>query len=346
MKLSIVGHFALGKDFNDGQTVKTRNLYNKLKEIYGADEINIVDTYNYKKAPFKLLQNCINAIKNSDNVIILPAKNGVKIFVPLFVKLNKKYNKKIIYAVVGGWLPDVLLENNRLLKKSYYLNCILVETEGMKKRLNELGLSNVDILLNFKNINVLGEEELPMLDSSEYRVCTFSRIIKEKGIENAINAVNKVNEKIGKNVFKLDIYGPVSDDYKEEFENILATNNKEWLEYKGVIPSSQSVSVLKEYNLLLFPTYYFGEGLAGTIIDAYSAGVPVIASDWKYNKEIVKDGITGKIFETKNDEELASILEEYYLGKYEIENLRKNCLEEAKKYTPDIAILGITKYIE
>lgn len=346
MKLSIVGHFAVGQEFNDGQTVKTRNLYNKLVEIYGQDEVEIVDTYNYKKNPLKLLKNCANAIKNSENVIILPAKNGVKVFVPLFVKLNKKYKRNIIYAVVGGWLPDVLNENKKLLKSSSDLNCILVETEGMKKRLNDLGLNNVDILLNFKNISVLQESELPELSNEVFKVCTFSRVIKEKGIENAINAVKLANEKLGKDVFKLDIYGPIGNEYKEEFENVLNNCNKNWVEYKGVIPSSESVGVLKEYNLLLFPTYYFGEGLAGTVIDAYSAGVPVVASDWKYNSEVVKNGITGNIFETKNDKEFAEILEKYYLGEMDIQAIRKNCLEEAKKYTPDVAILGITKYIK
>jgi len=346
MKLSIVGHFAVGQDFNDGQTVKTRNLYNKLVEIYGQDEVEIVETYNYKKNPLKLLKNCIAAIKNSDNIVILPAKNGVKVFVPLFVRLNKKYNKNLIYAVVGGWLPDVLKDNTKLLNSACKLDKVLVETEGMKKRLNDLGMNNVDILLNFKNISVLSEKELPNLSVDTFKVCTFSRVIKEKGIENAINAVSMVNKKLGKKAFKLDIFGPVGNEYKEEFENVLNSCNKEWVEYKGVIPSSESVGILKEYNLLLFPTYYFGEGLAGTVIDAYSAGVPVIASDWKYNSEIVKHKITGTIFETKNDEQFSDILEEYYLGKVDIQNIRKNCLKEAKKYTPDVAILGITKYIK
>ena len=185
MKISIVGHFAQGQKFNDGQTVKTKNLCNKLKEIYGENEINIVDTYNYKKHPIRLLKNCINAIKKSDNVIILPAKNGVKVFVPLFVKLNKKYNKNIIYAVVGGWLPDVLGEHQKLLNSACDLNCVLVETGGMKKRLNELGLNNVDILLNFKNISVL--EKLPVgLRHCAEVFHTLAKVLKDKGYSTAV----------------------------------------------------------------------------------------------------------------------------------------------------------------
>lgn len=58
MKVGIVGHYARNFDFFDGQTVKTRNLYNALIKIYGEDEVFLVDTYNYRKHPFKLKTNC------------------------------------------------------------------------------------------------------------------------------------------------------------------------------------------------------------------------------------------------------------------------------------------------
>ena len=37
MKIGIVGHFAKNKNLNDGQTIKTRNLYYQLIEIYGKN---------------------------------------------------------------------------------------------------------------------------------------------------------------------------------------------------------------------------------------------------------------------------------------------------------------------
>ncbi len=37
-------------------------------------------------------------------------------------------------------------------------------------------------------------------------------------------------------------------------------------------------------------------GFAGTLIDAMAAGVPVIASNWKYNPEIVIENVTGRIY--------------------------------------------------
>lgn len=345
MKITIVGHFAEKQNFNDGQTVKTRNLYKELERRYKED-VDFVDTYNYKAHPFRLLRKCIKAIKTSDYVIILPAMNGVKIFMPLFISLNKKYHHKIIYAVVGGWLPEFLENKKTLLEKIKQLDKVLVETNSMKIKLNEMGIMNVDILLNFKNIKPLDAKELKSDISDIYKVCTFSRVIKEKGIENAINVVESINKKYNKPIYSLDIYGPIAPEYKEEFENLINSANSNFIKYKGIVDSNKSVDTIRNYDLLLFPTYYKGEGLAGTIIDAFFSGVPVVASDWRYNSDIVEDKINGFIFKTQDDNDMEQILEDVYNKKYDIKIMKENCLKEANKYLPDIAIEPLIRFIE
>ena len=345
-KICICGHFGENNNFTDGQTVKTQNIYEVLEKQYGLQNIDKIDTYNWKKKPFYFFGDCVKKAKNSENLIILPAQNGVKVFIPLFTFLNKFYKKNVFYAVVGGWLPELLKSNKRLLKRAKQLTKIFVETNKMKQKLNELGLENVEILLNFKNIHPIKENEIEDVDYTQLKVCTFSRVIEEKGIENAINVVNKINEDYKKAIYKLDIYGPIDNGYKEKFDNIMKKQNIFNICYGGVIDSKKSVETIKEYDLLLFPTYYEGEGLAGTIIDAFSAGVPVVASDWRYNKDIIKNGETGFIFKTKNDDEFEKILRDVYLKKYNILDMKKMCLKEAEKYMPDVAIKAITKYIK
>ena len=91
-KVAICGHFGGNKKFFDGQTTKTKNLYEVLAEKYGENEIYVIDTYNWRKNPFMLLKKCVTASKKSKNIIILPAHNGVKVFVPLFTRLKKIFN--------------------------------------------------------------------------------------------------------------------------------------------------------------------------------------------------------------------------------------------------------------
>ena len=68
----------------------------------------------------------------------------------------------------------------------------------MKKKLNIMGLNNVEIMLNFKDLRPVEENQIRRTNFNNIRVCTFSRVIKEKGIENAINVVSKVNRRIRK----------------------------------------------------------------------------------------------------------------------------------------------------
>lgn len=342
-KVTICGHFGGNEKFLDGQTVKTKNLYKALVDEYGDKNINIIDTYNWKKHPFKLLINCIKASKNSKNIIILPAHNGIKIFVPLFTFLKKIYKFELHYAVVGGWLSDFLENKKSLLKKVKLIDNVFVETNGMKEKLELLGLSNVKILVNFKYLNILNN--IKYSNKNKVNLCTFSRVTKEKGISNAINIVNLVNEKLGFNYCSLDIYGQVDLNYEKEFYDLLSVY-KENICYKGCVDSSDSVNILRKYDFLIFPTYYSGEGLAGTIIDAFSSGIPVIATDWRYNGEVIKNEKNGFLYQTNNDEECSNILINIYSNKYDIREMKKECLEEAKKYKPDIAIKNLTKYLK
>ena len=342
VSVTICGHFGGNNNFLDGQTVKTKNLYKALTDRYGFNEVKKIDTYNWKKRPIKLLKECINAAKNSKNIIILPAHNGIKVFVPLFTFLKKKYKFNLIYAVVGGWLKEFLTDKPKLIKKIKKIDMILVETNTMKLKLQELNLYNVDILYNFKYIDVLKKVEYT--PKKNIKLCTFSRVLKEKGIENAINIVTIVNKKLGFNYCSLDIYGQIDNNYKDEFENLMK-KFPNFIKYKGLISAEKSVSTIKNYDFLLFPTYYDGEGFAGTIIDAFSSGVPVIASTWKYNSEIIEDKKNGFLFETKNDLMASNIILDIYKNKYDILKMKEKCLEIAKKYIPEVAIQGITKYL-
>ena len=156
---------------------------------------------------------------------------------------------------------------------------------------------------------------------------------KEKGIEDAVRAVCEINSMHSDIFAELDIYGQIEDN-QEEWLKKLQTLAPGYIKYKGMVPFSQSTKVLKEYDALLFPTYYEGEGFAGTIIDAFAAGLPVIASDWKYNSEIIKSGMTGVIFKTHSINELknAIISIDKDIKKWNL--MRQNCISEAKRYLP------------
>ena len=344
MKIGVCGHFGGKETFLDGQTVKTKMVYDALGSHFGQDNLKRVDTYKIKKRLIPVLFGTVRLFSSCRACVMLPAQNGIKIFAPLFSFLKKVFKKKIYYAVIGGWLPSLLEGKDKLIASLRGFDGIFVETETMRSALEEMGFANVTVLPNFKRLNMVEESAIEREFSMPYRLCTFSRVSREKGIETAVNAVKAANEAIGVTAFSLDIYGQVDGGYTEAFESLRA-QFPEYITYGGMVPFEKSTEVLGGYYCLLFPTFYSGEGFAGTLIDAFASALPVIASDWKYNPEIVDDEV-GVIFRAGDEQDLCRALLAVYNGEFDLAAMRKNCYKRAQHYSFERAVEILAQNIE
>lgn len=332
MKIGVIGHFGLGLDLANGQTIKTKVITERLEEKCNQ-KAYIVDTHGGIKVIFSIVYKTIIALFKCENIIIMLAENGLKICVPILYFFNHFFNRKLHYIVIGGWLPVFLSSHPYLAKELRKFEYIYVETNNMKENLCEKGFNNVLIMPNCKPLKPMRIENLQQNFIKPFKLCTFSRVMKEKGIEDAIDAVINANDILG-NVYLLDIYGQIDSNQIEWFSR-LEESFPENIKYCGVVDFDKSTDVLKDYFALLFPTYYEGEGLAGTAIDAFFAGVPVVASDWKYNNEVIKNDVTGKLFQTSNVTEFTKVLVDIAQNPTNWISLKKNCIYEARKYELD-----------
>lgn len=340
-KIGILGHFGLGHNLANGQTVKTKNIYQALCNVYGINNISIFDTHGglifLTKMPFML----IKILVTCKSVVIMPAHKGICIITPLLLLFNIVFKRRIQYIVIGGWLPKMVSNKKWLLNLIKYYDNIYVETERIKKELEFLGLSNVAVMPNFKCLNII--KEAKEYTDSPLRICTFSRVNKEKGIEEAINAVKCINKQFGKTIFSLDIYGQIEE---EKWFNKIIAEQPDYITYKGCVAQDKSTTILNKYFALLFPTYYKGECFAGTIIDAYSAGIPVFASDWHDNSFLIENMKTGLIFKARSTNSIKQALTYALQHIDKINNMRRNCIKEAVKYQPQNAIKILTTNID
>ena len=337
-RITIIGHFGFNAKLLNGQTIKTKIIAFELEKKYGAKAIKKIDTRGGAfKRFYSFLLICFAFFKSTD-IIFLPAKNGLKTLAPLLTKLNRIFKRNMHYRTIGGWLYDYACHNRKLVSSLERINYIYVETNYVLRQLSIIGLKNLVLMPNCKRLNILDENLLTINDSGSFRLCTFSRVSKTKGIEDAVKAVEIVNNQRNKKTFFLDIFGRVAAEEKEWFSELAKSFSKN-VAYKGEVDFDKTTEILSSYDLLLFPSYYEGEGFAGTIIDAFSAGLPVIASDWKSNPDIINDK-TGRIFETKNVEKLANAIIELTDDNVLLFNMRKNCIQEAKKYEIN-CVMGI-----
>ena len=250
-KCCIIGAFGFSdlEHATGGQPVKTRALYDLLEEKYGDERITYIETYQWKKNPIRMLVQLLLSVFSCDVLIMLPAQNGVRVFTRILRKWKRK-DARLYYDVIGGWLPEKLLDDHFLLAELKKFDGIWVETYSMEKVLKELGLKNVSIVPNFKRLEILSKEELPDFTKEPLPLCTFSRVMEEKGISEAIEVVTKINAKLGRKVFTLDIFGPVAPEYELKFYDKLKHCSGE-VSYKGVVLPEKSVQTVKNYFALL-----------------------------------------------------------------------------------------------
>lgn len=331
-KVCIIGHFGFGEELLNGQTIKTKIITKELRKQLGEKEVGMIDTRSGRKNIPKLVIRVGKAMKNFSNIVIMPAHNGIQFFAPVLCFWKKIHHRKIHYIVIGGWLPKFLKERKWLRNCLKKFDGIYVETSTMKKVLEEQGFGNIFVMPNCKDLEIVSEDELLYSYTQPYKLCTFSRVMKEKGIEDIIRAVIEINQKSNKLIFTLDIYGQVEEDYKERFKKIY-NETPDFIQYCGRVSFNQSSKVLKKYFMLVFPTRFYTEGIPGTIIDAFAAGLPVIASKWESFEDIIEDGIVGYGYDFDIYNELKKKL--FYVAKNpdELIKMKKNCIDKAKQFT-------------
>lgn len=342
--MCVYGHFAFGQEKLNGQTVKTKILADTLQEVFGSYEVMTADTHGGIKMLLKIPVQCWNMLRSCYNIVILPAQNGLRVIAPILVIMNLLFRRKLHYVVIGGWLPAFLKKRWFLARILRFFDSIYIETSVMQTALKEQGFCNLYVMPNCKNLNPLLETELIHVSREPYRLCTFSRVMEEKGIGDAVAAVKSVNERFGRTVYTLDIYGQV-DNRQEEWFDCLQNTFAPGISYKGSVPYSQSTQVLKEYFALLFPTHFYTEGVPGTLIDAYSAGVPVICSRWESFADVVDDGVTGVGIPFGRPEALAIRLTEIAQNPGQLLDMRVACLKKAATFLPEYALEVLIKNI-
>ena len=343
-RLAILGHFALGTEKANGQTIKTKIVGAALQNEFGEGQVCFFDTMGGWKFLMKMPFVMLRILRKHQNVIIMPAYKGVHLIAPLIVLLNLPFQRKLHYVVIGGWLPEYVRKYPVLRLAVKNMDVVYVETRHMVEEMEHEGYKNLRLMPNFKYLKIKEEADLRPMDTPPFRLCTFSRVMKEKGIEDAVFAVRKCNETLGRQVYTLDIHGLIQKGQEQWFEQLMSQQPEE-IKYCGITPFDKSTEVLENYFSLLFTTHFQTEGFPGTLIDAMSAGVPPIASDCPSCKELIVHGQTGLIFPMGDVGLLTDWLMQCASNPALINNMRPQCIKKAREYMPENIIKTLSSEI-
>jgi glycosyltransferase involved in cell wall biosynthesis len=89
---------------------------------------------------------------------------------------------------------------------------------------------------------------------------------------------------------------------------------------------------LAEYDTMVFPTKWHGEGFPGVFLDAFMVGLPVICSDWNMNSEVIQDGYNGIVLKENNAECLAEVINKIDTDRKWLNELSKNSKASFDQY--------------
>lgn len=344
-KITVIGLFCESTDVSNGQSVKTRIVTEELEKAFCKDQVARIDTYGWKKNPVKLFANCISAVHHSSNVMFLTDEGGIKVFPWLLRWANIGGKCKIHYYVVGGWLSGYLDRSPKAVSDLQKMDAIYVEVPAMLRELEARGFLNVVLVNKFRRMTPVSLEEVDISPRAPYKLCYFSRIMKEKGVEECIEAVKTANERVGYHKYMLDIYGSINEPYKETFA-VMQQQFPEYIRYMGIVDFRKSGQVLKDYFAMLFPTYYASEGYPNAVVDAFAAGLPVIATRWNYNADIIRDHVDGILVDVGDINQIVEAIETLTSDLKAYVQMRVNCLERCEEYRPEYAVSQVIQCLK
>ena len=339
-KVAIIGPCGEGPEYITGQGVKTLATVKWMRRRFGEDSVITVNTRGWKRHPFRMVFSVIRAVRCAQNILLLPAQHGIRVFPRLLVLANRFFRRRLFLLVIGGWLADHVRQSPSLKRVLSRFDGVCAETESLASRLRDAGLPRAWYLPNFRD-SVPGDlYERSMVPP--LRVCTFSRVTETKGIRDAVEICRRANATLGSTVFLLDIYGPVDSGFAREFEE-LCRQEADMVRYCGVCGVDEAGTVLREHFALLFPTYYEGECFAGTALDAFLWHLPILASDWKYNHEVIHDGVNGFLFPARDTARAAGLLVRLSRDRELYLSIQDGCRKSAEVYSSDRVLEKLVK---
>ena len=301
-----------------GATVLFEQLVKSLSDD-GDVDIFVVNTGG-ARSPFRLVRilfKILMSLNKVDVVTFHASLRGALYFMPFLSLACSLFGRPIVFRGFGGDYPDFykrLGRFNKSIFKKYTLSSDIVffETKESVDYFSEFSRGKVMWYPNSRPISMR-----KIASSSFRKACFISQIKSDKGVCVLSDAIND-SKMAG---LEVDCFGPLLGDITEDFFE------KSPLTYKGVLAPSQVKETLLDYDILIFPTYYSGEGYPGVILEAFSVGMPVITTDWRCIPEIVDDKC-GVLIEPKNKSELLSAIENIFYDSDAYINLQNGAREK------------------
>ena len=326
-----IGPVNLNSHPKGGDQFKNRILFNILQSI--NKEIDLIDTARIFGRLKLLWLLYLEKTGQIDKLVISASSVSSYKFIKL---LNKRTKRRTTYFVIGGALPEIIIKNN--FKPTIYhdLKSIIVEGAFLQHKLGELNVTST-VLPNFKYKKYIKAKKERSWES--LKLVFVSRVTESKGVLTILEALNSLS----RDCISCTFFGPCDVELKEAISRNAFANFGGYLDFYS--NPEESYSNLAEYDAMVFPTKWHGEGFPGIFLDAFMVGLPVICSDWNMNAEVILDGYNGLVLKENNAECLVEAIIKIDTDKKLLNKLSRNSQASFDQYDFETAKVRIKEIL-
>ncbi|QQP69556.1 glycosyltransferase family 4 protein [Carnobacterium sp. CS13] len=186
------------------------------------------------------------------------------------------------------------------------------------KKINRVFFQNTENMQFFIDNNIMNDKHrlvpgsgvnlnhfipLPYPNDNTVEFVFISRIMKEKGIDQYLEAAEYIREKYPNTRFH--VCGFCEETYEERLKKL---ENEKVIIYHGMVRDVRDIIV--KTHCTIHPTYY-PEGLSNVLLESSASGRPIITTNRSGCREVVNNGVNGYIVEQQNTQELISKIEKF-----------------------------------
>lgn len=330
-RLLVVGHFAERSIGANGQVAMTRVFRDELRQAMPSATVRSLDFGVPQWRLPSLFGRLWLELARTDVLVVLPGPRAVTWILPQCAAWRAVSRGEVHVIAVGGWLARLAQTSAAARRNLQLCDGIYVQSHQMAKDFAAMGLRNAQYFPNARRFDSVRKPVLA--EARPLRAVFLSRVIPAKGVEVAVHSVLAANRS-RPGCCTLDVYGPVGTEDHEWFAS-LERGFGSSVRYRGVVPLVDAQRTLHEYDVLVFPTTYAGEGFAGVIVEAMIAGLTILTSDWLSNAEVVDHGRNGFVLPAKDADAFAAKLLQLDLDRQLLLRLQQQAAQDACNYHPD-----------
>lgn len=257
-------------------------------------QTRILSITNLRKA-CNIIRQFSQQIKSAHLVLIFGSNGFLLSMAPVLVLIAKMARKPCYIRPFGGsldifssslsFLAHLLLQTMLL-----HVNGLFVQTKLLYDSFYPLLGDRVHLVPGYRQMPFSDFQPMCSKSNDSLRLVYVGNIREEKGIFVLLESLRSLSPN-EQDAIHLDLYGVILDSVANQFKaELVKTKNAN---YGGVLDPEKVISTLSNYDAMVFPTHYQGEGHPGVLLEAMIAGIPIITTRFRALPELVEDKVNG-----------------------------------------------------